>query len=263
MTMSAYSASALAEIIVADRPVNHAIGTNGADHIEGYASAPTGPIGNILSGRGGNDYILSDVWADGVGVDGFSVSNGDAGNDTLLTYVTTPGNIAAASFGGAGNDYISMGTWTAGSADVRAIGGGGNDRIEAIAYGSEASILVRGAAGRDKIFVETNDEAWVSGGSGNDSTHLSLESADTFVFAQSSGNQGDDVVRLWDVSQDRLLLMGWDGEADVSISRGDVLVEFTNGSSIRFVDVGGVPASADSIYDLVDDPGQIVTSWPV
>lgn len=39
----------------------------------------------------------------------------------------------------------------------------------------------------------------------------------------------------------------------------DVYVKLHGGTSLKFEDVGD--GTMDSIYDLVDDPGQITTSW--
>lgn len=288
MTTSASSASALAEIIVDENPVNHAIGTNRPDYIEGYASGAK-LVGNVLIGRGGSDYILSDVLADDRGADGFSMSRGDGGNDTIRTYVSAMGSAVAAGSGGSGNDDILLKAWALGDepAEVSAYGGAGDDRIETLAFSDGAFIFAHGGDGRDVIRAEIPAEhgsdlglliadpvghAWLFGGAGRDTLiaiggedneltggkgndrNILSDGADTFIFAQAS-NQGADRIEGWDRAEDSLSLHGWDGTAEVTDNGTDVRAEFTNGSSITFAGVGD--GTTDSLYDLVDDPGQI------
>lgn len=292
MSESTSSTSVLADIIVDDKPVNRAIGTNKSDNIYGYASWDAPTIGNVLIGRGGNDFILSEVWTDGT-ADGFSATRGDTGNDTIENYVETYGSATGDSSGGLGNDTIIFKAWAFGDerAVIRGVGDGGNDRINMLAFSDDADILAHGGPGNDVIrtalpgSVETDygletvenvgrarliggtgqdtliarsgEDNEFTGGRGNDRSILS-DGSDVFIFAQTS-NQGADRVDRWDSAEDRLVLRGWDETATVTDDGTNVRAEFSNGSSITFAGVGD--GTVDNIYDLVDDPGQIMTSW--
>jgi hypothetical protein len=98
----------------------------------------------------------------------------------------------------------------------------------------------------------------VQGGIGNDCSIGSAD-ADVFMFAFTGVSHGDDVVERFDCARDLLALDNFDGNVDVSDDGTDVPAEFSNGASILFKGVG--TGEVDSLLDLVDDPGQIVTDW--
>lgn len=101
--------------------------------------------GGILEGEGGNDLLI-----------------GSTGNDTLD--------------GGSSADYIVTG---GGVDEVR--GGAGHDWINAQADGSQATVYVNAASGRD--YIEIGDGGWADNG------------VDTIVF---EGVNSEDVTLYWD-----------------------------------------------------------------
>jgi Ca2+-binding RTX toxin-like protein len=164
--------------------------------------------------------------------------------------------------GGGGRDNLtSRITVEEGVAAIRNTldGGAGNDVLRASVAGPVGADIVQtlyGRQGNDTLIALSGSH--LQGGIGNDRSIGSAE-VDTFMFDLTGVPHGHDVVEQFDRTEDILALNGFGGNVTVTDDGADVLAAFANGASILFKGVG--TGAVDSLLDLVDDAGQIVTDW--
>lgn len=192
----------------------------GDDQING------GNHSDALYGEQGNDSILGDAGNDiaygGIGDD---LLNGGAGHDFL--------------YGGAGKDTLKGGGGNdllkgANGDDVLG-GGGGNDGL----YGGAGHDKLLGGEGNDELFGNKGNDTLLggvgrdtlNGGEGNDNLSGGL-GIDTFVFNK---NEGDDVIRDFEVGRDIINLSGQTYTA-VEVD-GDAVLELSGGGSVTLLDI--------------------------
>jgi len=152
---------------------------------------------DTLRGGEGDDVIYGNDGADDInGGAGQDRISGDQGDDLI-----SAGSGDDAVMGGAGNDRLR-----GESGDDRVTGGDGNDYLSG---GSGADDLA-GGVGRDRIVGGTGEDV-IQGGQGNDQlwggNWVADDSADTFVFEQSSGR---DFVHDFEVQHDVIDLSAFD-----------------------------------------------------
>ncbi|WP_218044791.1 DUF5801 repeats-in-toxin domain-containing protein, partial [Kiloniella majae] len=246
-------------------------GGEGEDHIEGGN-------GNDIIFGGDDDDILR-------GGNGQDLLKGDDGDDEL-----DGGNDKDTLFGGIGNDELEGGngndTLLGGIGNDELSGGNDNDYL----YGEEDNDTLEGGNGLDQLFGGSGSD-YLSGGNGNDflygqdgediliggnddDTLIGGDDADTFVFSLRGTDQGglfgQDVVTDFNAAEDVLKFTDVidTGASDLDIddlnaaissvtdngAGNDVVVNFNNGSSITFEQMGTAGSTIDSIDDLVNNP---------
>lgn len=192
-------------------------GGAGADHLETWAFARS--PGELVEG------IPTAVTLSGV-----AVSEGGAGNDTILIY----GALAAmGGYGGVGDDVISL--WSQGSGTIWAEGGDGADRIVV-----ESLPVVFQPKGASVPSYLTSD-IYVDGGAGDDEITL----AGAGYVAQVNAGAGNDVVRLGD---------GHEGASDHPEASASVTLTLGDGSDLITgwgeADVAALPQIRVTDFDV-------------
>jgi Ca2+-binding RTX toxin-like protein len=240
------------------------IGTTGNDKINGnggFYDSLYGDDGNdTITGGAGSDFIRAGEGNDVLnGLSGDDLLRGDSGNDTLNGGEGTDrADYRRADFGMIINLAVGVATEDQtfdvdkliSIEDVR-----GSEFDDAIT-GSAASNFLQGLGG-DDIITGAGGNDFLKGGDG----------ADTFQF--NLFGEGQDFIEDWNsedfLSFANVLDVGSDGildDLEAAITKiedlgagEDVIVTFTNGSTITFVDAGD--GTITKITDLVDNPGQI------
>ncbi|KLN62507.1 hypothetical protein WH96_03195 [Kiloniella spongiae] len=232
---------------------------------------------DVIDGGSDNDIIFggddNDILEGGNGND---ILYGDDGDDTL-----SGGNHKDILRGGEGADELS-----GGNDDDILIGGIGNDILEGgnghdILRGDEGDDVLEGGNDNDLLYGGDNNDT-LEGGNDNDTLHGGTgndvlaggNDADIFIFSLKGTGVNDifgqDVVTDFNASEDVLRFTdvvdsgagGLDlADLNAMISNvtdngenGTVVVDFHNGSSITFNNMGTAGGMIDSIDDLVNNP---------
>ncbi len=212
------------------------LGTNTSDLIngdEGGDSIFAGNSDDIVNGGDGNDIIGGGTGADNL--------RGDAGNDAIFG-----GNGNDLIYGGEGNDIAWGGKGAdmiRGDAGNDLLGGGlGRDALyggdgEDVLFGGSDNDRLYGEAGKDTLYGGAGDD-YLNGGLGNDILSGGA-GADTFVF---SGNEGDDVIREFNVKDGDHIDLGGQTYTISENTEGFAVLELSGGGSITLngVDISDV-----------------------
>lgn len=214
-----------------------------------------GTNGGHFEGGLGNDHLNLNMLGNGTFDFQFIDALGNAGDDRIKSILF--GEDARNSLdGGFGNDHLRG--ILGGSGDQFLYGRTGADVLRGEVW-QEGRTLLFGGSGNDRMQVVGGDLNELNGAKGED-VLIAGNGSDIFRFRMNGITpDGRDVVIGFDHEHDQISLHGWDGSARVNDNGTDVRVSFDNGGVILFRGVGD--GTVDSIYDLVDDPGQITDAW--
>lgn len=191
------------------------------------------PGGALNSGRG-QDAVLGTAGADvinlgrgddiGVGFGGADIIRGGLGSDTIKG-----GNNNDSLFGGNDGDLLEgeagFDLLAGGLGSDTLNGGEGNDEL----FGHRGADVLSGNAGDDSLFGGRGDDT-LEGGQGDD--FLSgFRSGDDFIFNPFRANEGRDVIRDFNPSNDKLVLDLRDGDLDLLAAiaaEGEEGLQFTD-----------------------------------
>lgn len=204
-----------------------------------------GAVGSSAVGTEASDTLVGSSGDDTMwGADGQDTLSGGSGNDLLygnqgVDYIV--GSDGADSIFGGQNDGHPSGTPLARRDGWDTISGGaGNDLL----YGNHGADILVGGSGRDTIFGGQNDDS-IFGGTESDDLYGNF-GADRFVFTDTY--EGFDHIIDFDISEDKLQLVGSVSIATISTYATSTYVALSSGTTIKLVGVSISDASSITEY---------------